>query len=735
MGTAGLALIDAVGGRGLESAQADFVAERQSGATSVAGYSPNTDGSPRRLTAGDIRALRRAWGILPTYKMVDTCAAEFEAETPYFYSTYEQENEALPLPGRKAVVLGSGPIRIGQGIEFDYCSVRSAQALRAAGVASIMVNSNPETVSTDFDMSDRLYFESLDDESVLAILENEAASPLPHLSPGPSPEAGGESGAGRGRAASGVARGEVVTPPLPLPDAGRGDIPAQAAGEAGLAPTETDGAAGLESARADFVAGRQPGAKSFAGPSASSTFNSGNLPPIVTQFGGQTAIGLAGPLAARGAPILGTSVDSIDLAEDRRRFDALMERLGVPRPKGAAVRTVEEAVATAEQIDYPVLVRPSYVLGGRAMEIIHTRQALERYVTRVVAQFGEHPILIDRYLSGREVEVDALCDGRDVLIPGIMEHIERAGVHSGDSFAVYPTRSLSPDEKEAIAHYTREIALALGVRGLMNAQFVLTAPQGAPGANVYVLEVNPRASRTVPFLSKVTGVPMVDLATNIMLGMPLADQGYEGYPDGLWPEQPLVAVKGPVFSMSKLAGAEMALGPEMKSTGEVMGIDKTYPAALRKALVAAGIDVPPSDGVAFVSIAERDKVEALPILRELGAAGYRFFATAGTARMLAEAGLHAEPVARISERDDTILRLIRGREVQMVVNTITGGTGRVREGIEIYDGFQIRRAAVESGVPCLTSLDTARALVEALRVEGGYNVLPYTAYRTNVAHR
>jgi carbamoyl-phosphate synthase large subunit len=621
-----------------------------------------------RLSADDIRALRRAWGILPTYKMVDTCAAEFAAETPYFYSTYEQENEAEPLAGPKAVVLGSGPIRIGQGIEFDYCSVRAAQALRAAGVASIMVNSNPETVSTDFDMSDRLYFEPLDDESVLAILENEA-----------------------------------TPPPNPLPH-----------GESGNAVV-----ANPQSAQADFVAAGHSGANSFAGP----------LPPIVTQFGGQTAIGLAGPLAARGAPMLGTSVDSIDLAEDRRRFDALMEQLGVPRPRGAAVHSVAEAVAIADEIGYPVLVRPSYVLGGRAMEIVRTAEALGRYVTRVVAQFSEHPILIDRYLSGREVEVDALCDGQDTLIPGVMEHIERAGVHSGDSFAVYPTRSLSPDEIAAVARYTREIALALGVRGLMNAQFVLTAPEGEPGSNVYVLEVNPRASRTVPFLSKVTGVPMVDLATNIMLGKTLVEQGYGGRPNGLWPEQPLVAVKGPVFSMSKLVGAEVALGPEMKSTGEVMGIDKTYPAALRKALLAAGIDAPSRDGVAFVSIADRDKAEALPILRELGALGYRFFATGGTAAMLAEAGLQAEPVARISESDQTILRLIRGREAQLVINTITGGTGRVREGIEIYDGFQIRRAAVEAGIPCLTSLDTARALVEALRVEGGYQVLPYTEYR------
>jgi carbamoyl-phosphate synthase large subunit len=610
-------------------------------------------GQDALVTAADIRAQRERWGIRPTFKMVDTCAAEFAAQTPYFYATYEQENEAEALPGAKAVVLGSGPIRIGQGIEFDYCSVRAAQALRAAGVRSIMVNSNPETVSTDFDMSDRLYFEPLDEESVLAILCNEA-------------EAG-------------------------------------AASDSPDAPDER------------------------------------KLPPVVVQFGGQTAIGLAAPLQAGGAPILGTSVDSIDLAEDRRRFDALMERLGAPRPRGAGVRTAAEAMATAEEIGYPVLVRPSYVLGGRAMEIIHTPESLERYVSRVIAQFGEHPILVDHYLIGREVEVDVLCDGQDVLIPGIMEHIERAGVHSGDSFAVYPPRSLSDDEKTAIARHARNIALALGVRGLMNAQFVLTEPNGTPGDNVYVIEVNPRASRTVPFLSKVTGVPMVDLATQIPLGQTLAQLGYSGLPDGLWPEQPLFAVKGPVFSMSKIIGAEMALGPEMKSTGEVMGIDETYPAALRKALIAAGIEAPPRDGAAFVTIADRDKTEALPIVQRLGTLGYRFFATEGTARLLEEHGLPVTAVPRISQitatgaaanRDASeIIRLIRSRTVQLVINTITGGTGQVREGIEIQDGFRIRRAAVETGIPCLTSLDTARAVAEALTDASGYSVRPFTEYR------
>jgi carbamoyl-phosphate synthase large subunit len=586
-------------------------------------------------TARAVYERRRALGILPTFKMVDTCAAEFAARTPYFYATYEQENEAPALAGKKAVVLGSGPIRIGQGIEFDYCSVRASQALRDTGQASVMINSNPETVSTDFDMSDRLYFEPLDAESVIAILDNEAS-----------------------------------------PD--------------------------------------------------------GEKPPVVTQFGGQTAIGLAAPLSAAGTPILGTSVDSIDLAEDRSRFDDLMERLGVPRPKGAAVTSVAEAERVAAEIGYPVLVRPSYVLGGRAMEIIRAPEALTRYVTRVVAQFGERPILIDRYLTGREIEVDAISDGESVLIPGVMEHIERAGVHSGDSFAVYPTRSLSDNEVRAVARHTTAIARALKVKGLINAQFVVTEANGKPGENVWILEVNPRASRTVPFLSKVTGVPMVTLATRAALGERLAEMDggkWAGHPDNLWPAQPLYAVKGPVFSMSKLVGAELALGPEMKSTGEVMGIDKTYPAALRKALIAAGVTAPDRDGAAFVSVADRDKEEALPILEALGEAGYTFYATPGTCKLLQEAGLTAAEVNRISEEDETILTLIRTRTVQLVINTITGGSGRARAGIEILDGFKIRRAAVEANIPCLTSLDTAAALVEAMRAGEEALCLPFVAYR------
>jgi carbamoyl-phosphate synthase large subunit len=586
-------------------------------------------------SAESVRRLRLDWDIRPVFKMVDTCAAEFAAQTPYFYSTYEQENEAEPLGRKSALVLGSGPIRIGQGIEFDYCSVRSALALHDAGIQSILINSNPETVSTDFDLSDRLYFEPLDEESVLAVLENE---------------------------------------------------------------------------------GR---------------------PGTIAQFGGQTAINLAGPLARQHISILGTSVEAIDLAEDRRRFDALLEQLRIPRPQGSAVTTLSEAIAATERIGYPVVVRPSYVLGGRAMEIIYTPDELKRYVSQAVAHYGEHPILIDRYLKGKEIEVDAICDGDEVFIPGIMEHIERAGVHSGDSIAVYPARHLSEQEIAAIVDYTTRIARALDIRGLVNAQFVITEPSGPTGdtptassaSNVFVLEVNPRSSRTVPFLSKATGVPMVTLATSIMLGSSLRQ---EGYSSGLYPDQPLIAIKAPVFSMGKLPGAETALGPEMKSTGEVMGIDHTYHAALTKALIAAGTRLPET-GAALLSIADRDKDEALPIVQALAANGYQLYATAGTAQFLKQHGINAEVVGKISEGDTSIPTLIRQRQVHAVINTMSGGHSRIHEGREIQDGFEIRRAAAESQVPCFTSLDTARAVVDVLQRQEAYAILPFGAYRSSVS--
>jgi carbamoyl-phosphate synthase large subunit len=575
-----------------------------------------------RLTE-QVRYLRKQWGIEPVYKMVDTCAAEFDAVTPYFYSTYEQENEALPQPGKKAIVIGSGPIRIGQGIEFDYCSVHAVWALEEAGYRALIANSNPETVSTDFDTSDRLYFEPLDEESVRDILENEADESMP--------------------------------------------------------------------------------------------------PPSIVQFGGQTAINLAAPLHQAAAPILGSSAEAIDLAEDRRRFEAFLSGLGVPQPPGAGVTTLEDALNTANVIGYPVLVRPSYVLGGRAMEIVQNATELVRYMGAAVELSGGKPILIDKYFEGKEVEVDAIADGERVLIPGIMEHIERAGVHSGDSMAVYPGLDLSQHEIDTIVDYTERIGLGLNVRGLMNIQFVIMQDNSEEGSSVYVLEVNPRASRTVPFLSKVTGVPMVRLAVNVMLGKTLEEQGYRS---GLWPAQDLVAIKAPVFSMAKLIGVDTYLGPEMKSTGEVMGIDKEFPAALAKALLSAELMLPSAGGV-LLSIADKNKAESVPIIRELAQAHFRLYATEGTADMIRGLGMEVEEVTkRISEGHPNVVDVIQERKVDCVVNTPEGGGPSA-----MRDGFQIRRAAVENRIPCFTSLDTARAAVRALLVASRTspnNATPYS---------
>ncbi|GIW06613.1 MAG: carbamoyl phosphate synthase large subunit [Dehalococcoidia bacterium] len=560
--------------------------------------------------ADQVRELRRQWGIRPVYKMVDTCAAEFEAVTPYFYSSIDDENEALPQPGPVAAVIGSGPIRIGQGIEFDYCSVHSAWALHEAGYRSVMINSNPETVSTDFDTSDRLYFEPLDEEAVRDVLENEGA------------------------------------PDQPI--------------------------------------------------------------PAIVQFGGQTAVNLAGPLHRAGVPIVGSGAEAIDLAEDRRRFEEFLSGLGIPQPPGGAVLSVEQAIDVAQRIGYPVLVRPSYVLGGRAMEIVQTPSELVRRLGPAFEQSGSHPVLIDKYLEGKEVEIDAICDGIDVLIPGVMEHIERAGVHSGDSMAIYPPVNLHPAEIETIVDYSTKIALGLGVRGLMNAQYVVIRPDGwangGPG-QVYVLEVNPRASRTVPYIAKATGVPVVKLATQVMLGQTLADLGYRG---GLWPVQPLVAIKAPVFSMSKLAGVDTFLGPEMKSTGEVMGIDRTLSAALVKTVLAAGLRIAPGSAI-LLSIADRDKPDALPIVRLLAAAGCRFFATEGTAELLRAVNIPVVQVPKkLAEGHPNCVDVIRDGTVQGVINTVTGRPTPLR------DGFEIRRAAAERRIPCFTSLDTARAAADAL---------------------
>ncbi len=582
-----------------------------------------------------VRQTRRRLGIRPVYKMVDTCAAEFDAVTPYFYSTYEEENEALPLPGKKALVIGSGPIRIGQGIEFDYCSVHAAWALQEAGYRAIIANSNPETVSTDFDTSDRLYFEPLDEESVRDILDNE-------------------------------------TPPTTANEG---------AGDAGTPDEEA--------------------------------------PPVIVQFGGQTAINLAAPLHLAALPILGSSAEAIDMAEDRRRFEEFLAKLGIPQPPGAAVNTVEEALGTAQTIGYPVLVRPSYVLGGRAMEIVQNATELVHFVAAAAEAGPNKPVLIDKYLEGREVEVDAVCDGREVLIPGVMEHIERAGVHSGDSMAVYPPINLTDEEIETVVDYTERIGLALQVHGLMNVQYVIT--RGREGPAVHVLEVNPRSSRTIPFISKVTGVPVVRIAGHVMLGRSIAEQGYRG---GLWPRQQLVAVKAPAFSMSKLAGVDTYLGPEMKSTGEVMGVDHTFPAALAKALLSAELALPPGGGL-LLSIADRHKAEALPIIRSLADGGYRLYATEGTAAMITALRLPvAQVTKRLAEGHPNVVDVIRDGTVDGVINIPEGRlTGTLR------DGFHIRRAAAERRIPCFTSLDTARAAAEALLAGvQAYTVQPLREY-------
>ena len=569
-----------------------------------------------------VRALREEWGIVPVYKIVDTCAAEFDADTPYFYSSYEQENDAPPDSRQRMLVIGSGPIRIGQGIEFDYCSVQAARALRAAGVQAILANSNPETVSTDFDTSDRLYFEPLDEEGVRDLLQNEA-----------------------------------------------GD---------------------------------------------------GEAPPSVVQFGGQTAVNMARALQRAALPIAGSSAEAIDLAEDRGRFEALISSLSIPQPPGAAVETLEQALPTAEAVGYPVLVRPSYVLGGRAMEVVQDANELIRYFEAALEE-KSGPILIDKYLEGLEVEVDAVCDGSEVLIPGIMEHIERAGVHSGDSMAVYPPQSLTGEQCDTIVDYTTRIALALEVRGLLNVQYVIAPDADPEGPGVFVIEVNPRASRTVPFISKVTGVPLVSLAVNVILGRTLREDGYGG---GLWPQRDLVAVKAPVFSMSKLIGVDTYLGPEMKSTGEVMGIDRTFDAAVRKALIASDLVVAP--GTPFLlSLANRTKSEGAPLIRALHDAGCALYATEGTAALVRGLGIPVEQVTkRLDEGHPNVVDVINDGAVHAVINTLEGGRAT-----HMRDGFHIRRAATEGHIPCFTSLDTARAAIQALSAPRDYDVRPLAEYR------
>ncbi|NOU82655.1 carbamoyl-phosphate synthase large subunit [Paenibacillus sp. LMG 31459] len=545
----------------------------------------------------EVRVLRLQQGLVPVFKMVDTCAAEFEASTPYYYSTYETENEVIHSDKQKVIVLGSGPIRIGQGIEFDYSTVHAVWAIQKAGYEAVIINNNPETVSTDFNTSDRLYFEPLFFEDVMNVIAQE------------------------------------------------------------------------------------------------------NPIGVIVQFGGQTAINLAAPLAAAGVNILGTSLESIDEAENRKKFEALLARLDIAQPKGKTVINIDEAVETAQALGYPVLVRPSYVLGGRAMEIVYNDTELLSYMVEAVKVNPEHPVLIDRYMLGKEVEVDAICDGDTVVIPGIMEHVERAGVHSGDSIAVYPPQYLDEGLKQKISEITIKIAKELKTIGLVNIQFVIYQNE------VYVIEVNPRSSRTVPFLSKVTGIPMANLATKIILGGKLKE---DGYTEGLWPESDYVSVKVPVFSFAKLRRVEPTLGPEMKSTGEVMGRDKLYAKALYKGLIGAGMKIP-ATGAIIVTVADKDKAEAVELMKGFHAMGYKIIATGGTALALEQAGLNVMNVNKLDEGEPTILDLIRGGQANFVFNTLTKGKTPER------DGFRIRREAVENGVVCMTSLDTVTALLRMLQ--------------------
>ncbi|MFL6556339.1 MAG: carbamoyl-phosphate synthase large subunit, partial [Bacillus sp. (in: firmicutes)] len=547
-------------------------------------------------TEKEIFNLRKSLGIIPVYKMVDTCAAEFESETPYYYGTYEEENESVVTDRKSVIVLGSGPIRIGQGIEFDYATVHSVKAIKEAGYEAIIINNNPETVSTDFSISDKLYFEPLTIEDVMSIIELE------------------------------------------------------------------------------------------------------NPIGVVVQFGGQTAINLAADLAENGVKILGTSLEDIDRAENRDKFEHALQQLNIPQPLGKTALSVEEAVVIANEIAYPVLVRPSYVLGGRAMEIVYHEEELLHYMKNAVKINPDHPVLIDRYLTGKEIEVDAICDGENVLIPGIMEHIERAGVHSGDSIAVYPPQTLTETVKQTLVEYTEKLAKGLNIIGLLNIQYVLAGDQ------VYVLEVNPRSSRTVPFLSKITNLPMAKIATKAILGVSIVDQGYI---PGLATEKEGVFVKVPVFSFAKLKSVDITLGPEMKSTGEVMGKDVTLEKALYKGLVASGMNIQKFGTVLF-TVADKDKQEALKLAKRFSANGYRLMATSGTAAVLEAAGLRVKEVGKIGSEGKTLLDVIQHGEAQFIINTLTKGKQPQR------DGFRIRREAVENGVPCLTSLDTADAILKVI---------------------
>ncbi len=545
----------------------------------------------------EVRAMRYEHGITAAYKMVDTCAAEFAASTPYYYSVFGSENEALRTKGRKKVlVLGSGPIRIGQGIEFDFCSVHCTWAFSKEGYETIIVNNNPETVSTDFDIADKLYFEPLTPEDVESIVRLE----------------------------------------------------------------QPDGA--------------------------------------VVQFGGQTAIKLTESLMKMGVPILGTSAENVDAAEDRELFDKILEECEIPRPKGHTVYTAEEAKKAAGELGYPVLVRPSYVLGGQGMQIAINDEDVEEFIGIINRIAQEHPILVDKYLQGKEIEVDAVCDGEDILIPGIMEHIERAGIHSGDSISVYPAQSISDDVKATIEEYTRRLARSLHVIGLINIQFI------AVGEEVYVIEVNPRSSRTVPYISKVTGIPIVPLATKVILGHKLRDLGFTS---GLQKEADYFAIKMPVFSFEKIQGADISLGPEMKSTGECLGIADTFNEALYKAFLGAGIRLPRHKNM-IMTVRDEDKEEAVELAKRFEALGYRIYATKGTARALLEADVSVRLTRKLEQESPNILDLILGHRIDLVIDTPSQGVEHS------HDGFVIRRNAIETGVNVLTAIDTARALVTSL---------------------
>ena len=548
-------------------------------------------------TEEQVKAMRKEYGITAAYKMVDTCAAEFAATTPYYYSVYGGENEAVCTEGKKKVlVLGSGPIRIGQGIEFDFCSVHCTWAFAKEGYETIIVNNNPETVSTDFDIADKLYFEPLTPEDVENIVNIE----------------------------------------------------------------KPDGA--------------------------------------VVQFGGQTAIKLTEALMKMGVPILGTSAENVDAAEDRELFDAILEQCEIPRPKGHTVYTADEAIRAANELGYPVLVRPSYVLGGQGMQIAINDEDVDQYIGIINRIAQEHPILVDKYLVGKEIEVDAVCDGEDIVIPGIMEHIERAGIHSGDSISVYPAQTISQTAKATIEEYTKRLARALHVVGMINIQFIVC------GEDVYVIEVNPRSSRTVPYISKVTGIPIVPLAAKAIMGYKLKDMGYT---PGLQPEAKYFAIKMPVFSFEKIRGADISLGPEMKSTGECLGIAESFNEALYKAFLGAGINLPKYKNM-IMTVRDEDKEEATEIARRFEALGYRIYATRGTAKTLKEAGVKAIRTNKIEQSSPNLLDLILGHKIDLVIDTPSQGVEHSK------DGFLIRRNAIETGVNVLTAMDTARALVTSL---------------------